>query len=43
MSVKSNDNAKRPRAVPTLEIKLKIFADFEADKWAVNWACMVKP
>jgi hypothetical protein len=32
MSVKSNENAERPRVVSTLEIELKIFGDFEADR-----------
>jgi hypothetical protein len=30
MSARSNEKAKRPRVVPTLEMKLKIIADFEA-------------
>jgi hypothetical protein len=32
MAAKSNEKAKRPRIVSTLEIKLKIIADFEAGK-----------
>jgi hypothetical protein len=28
MSTKSNEKAKRPTVVPTLEMKLKIIADF---------------
>jgi hypothetical protein len=36
ISAKSNDNAKRPRVVPTLERKLKIIVDFGACKRAVD-------
>jgi hypothetical protein len=36
MSAKSIKKAKRPRVVMTLEIKLKIIADSEAGKQAVN-------
>jgi hypothetical protein len=32
MFVKSTENAKKARAVPTQETKLKIVADFEAKK-----------
>jgi hypothetical protein len=32
MTTKSDETAKRPRAVPTLETKLKMTVDFEAGK-----------
>jgi hypothetical protein len=37
--VKSNENAKRPRVVPSLEMKLIFTAGFEADKLAVDIGC----
>lgn len=37
MAAKSNEKAKRPRIVSTLEIKLKIIADFEAGKKFRMW------
>jgi len=36
ITAKLNEKAKRPRVVPTLEMKLKIIADFEAGKRAVD-------
>jgi hypothetical protein len=32
MYVKSNEELKRPRVIPTSEMKLKIIVDFETDK-----------
>jgi hypothetical protein len=32
MSEKSNENAKRPRVIPSLEMKLIFTVDFEAGK-----------
>lgn len=36
LSAKSNEKAKKPGAVPTLWIKLKIIADVEGGKWSVS-------
>ena len=36
MTAKSNEKAKRPRVVPTLETNMKIIVDFEAGKRAVD-------
>jgi hypothetical protein len=36
MSAKSYKNAKKPRVVPTLEMKLKSITDSEAGKQSIN-------